>query len=72
MSAGIGLALCLAWVIFGTPAQGDAISESPFTLEPPSGCKREVIENGTVRFVDPKNEDCLVFVTPALRTLARK
>lgn len=61
---GIGLALCLAWVTFGTPAQADAMSESPFTLDPPTGWQRDVIENGTVRFVDPKNQDCLVFITP--------
>ena len=61
---GIRLALFLAWVTFSTLAHTDALSESPFTLHPPTGWKREAIENEGIRLVDPKNDDCSVIIIP--------
>lgn len=60
---GIRLALFLAWVTFSTLAHADALSESPFTLHPPTGWKREVIET-SILLVDPKNHDCSVIIIP--------
>ena len=72
---GIGLALCLAWVTFGTPAQGDAHKREPVSrLSLPSGWRSQKYLRTVVSvllILRTKIASCII-ITHMLLTLPQK
>jgi hypothetical protein len=64
---GAGLALWLAWAAFAPSSQADAVSESPFTFDPPIGWAREVGPDGRVNYHDPESpSNCFIQILPVV------